>query len=293
LFPAPIVTQVTTQEAPLPAEDLFAVERLAPALAGFAVLAIGIALAPLAVALVRYFVPGRRVVFARWGFSHIAQAVLIGLVTLWGTQLLYKPEPGEIDVLAELLRSALVQGAVFCYVVLVARRLDPERERSLGWRTDGLLRATFAALAAYALCFPSLFGLGHAWSWLLELLGQDVAPQALLEQFPGFGSRSLPYAALLTVVVVPLFEETLFRGFLQPLLVQNLNDWAGVALTSFLFALLHGTSAFLPIFCLSLLLGGLMLRTQRLGVVWAVHGLHNGLILLITLAAKQASEAPV
>jgi membrane protease YdiL (CAAX protease family) len=279
----------------LPAEDLFSAERLTLVLAGFTVFVVGIALAPLIVALVRQMVPGRRIVFARWGFSHVAQAVLVGIAGLWATTLIYRPQPGEADILAELLRGAFVQGLVCCFVLYVARRLDPDGERCLGLADGqpGLLRGTFAGIVAYAMCVPALIGLQLVWPWLLELLGQDVGPQAVLEAFPGFGSKDLPYAALLAVVVVPLFEETLFRGFLQPLLVQNLNDWGGVVLTSLLFALLHGTAAFLPIFCLSLLLGGLMLRTHKLGVVWAVHGLHNALTLTLVLVAEKASEVPI
>lgn len=254
-------------------------------------LAIGIALAPLVVVLVRRLVPERRVVFVRWGFSHLAVAILIGAAAWAATLLIHAPEAEAMDVLTELYRTAFVLGAVCCYAVDAARRLDPDGETSLGWRASGLARALLASVAAYALLFPTQSGVFLVWPWLLELFGQEAAPQELLEAFPGPGSPALPFAIVLTVLVVPLFEETLFRGFLQPLLVQNLNDGAGVVLTSLLFAMLHGTGAFLPIFCLSLLLGGLMLRTQRLGAVWAVHALHNALVLSLTLAARQAGEA--
>jgi membrane protease YdiL (CAAX protease family) len=55
----------------------------------------------------------------------------------------------------------------------------------------------------------------------------------------------------------------------------------GVAATSIVFASLHGTGAFLPIFALSLVLGGVMLRTQRIFASWSVHALHNGLMFLL------------
>jgi len=52
----------------------------------------------------------------------------------------------------------------------------------------------------------------------------------------------------------------------------------------------------MPIFGIALVLGGVMLRTQRLLAVWAIHALHNGLqvamILLIGhLAADSAGGA--
>jgi hypothetical protein len=76
---------------------------------------------------------------------------------------------------------------------------------------------------------------------------------------------------------LPFVEELFFRGFLQPLLVQNFRDKGGVVLTAAIFGALHGASSFLPIFGLALVLGGVMLRTQRLMAAWAIHALHNGL----------------
>jgi membrane protease YdiL (CAAX protease family) len=94
----------------------------------------------------------------------------------------------------------------------------------------------------------------------------------------------------LAVLVLPYFEELIFRGFLQPLLVQNLGDRGGVVATSAVFAALHGASPFLPIFGLSLILGGVMLRTQRLVGSFAVHALHNGLMLAYLFAMQGLGE---
>jgi uncharacterized protein len=93
---------------------------------------------------------------------------------------------------------------------------------------------------------------------------------------------------LLGALVLPLFEELLFRGFLQPLLVQNLHDRAGLVLTALCFALLHGVEAGVPIFGFALILGGLMLRTQRLAACWSVHALHNALVFAIVFWYPQA-----
>jgi membrane protease YdiL (CAAX protease family) len=87
--------------------------------------------------------------------------------------------------------------------------------------------------------------------------------------------------AALVIFVLPFFEELVFRGFLQPLFVQNLGDRGGVFLTSLVFAIPHGDSAFLPIFGLALLLGSLKLRTQRLSAPYAVHALHNAVAFVL------------
>jgi hypothetical protein len=51
---------------------------------------------------------------------------------------------------------------------------------------------------------------------------------------------SAPYLAIAAVTLAPLFEELLFRGLLQPLLVRDLGVVVGIALSAVPFALLHG-----------------------------------------------------
>jgi membrane protease YdiL (CAAX protease family) len=127
-----------------------------------------------------------------------------------------------------------------------------------------------------------------AWSWILQRIdpsvGAQPALQLALELRPG---ERWP-AVLLGVLVLPFFEELLFRAFLQPLLVQKLHARSGLALTALLFALLHGVAAGVPIFAFALLLGGLMLRTQRLAAVWSVHALHNALVFATVFWFPQA-----
>ena len=45
---------------------------------------------------------------------------------------------------------------------------------------------------------------------------------------------------LFVVVLGPVFEELVFRGFLLPLLVQTFGPAGGILLTALPFALLHG-----------------------------------------------------
>ena len=46
--------------------------------------------------------------------------------------------------------------------------------------------------------------------------------------------------AFFAVVLGPVFEELLFRGFLLPLLQRALGAWLGILLAAAGFALLHG-----------------------------------------------------
>ena len=122
------------------------------------------------------------------------------------------------------------------------------------------------------------------------------------------------------IIVAPLFEEFLFRGHLQTLLIRVMgagepatergrgfpiitstgetvppfpNDqrssplrrWLAVIITSILFALVHHWSIWLPIFTLSLCLGYMYERTANLWVAVLMHAMFNGFSIIINLMA--------
>jgi membrane protease YdiL (CAAX protease family) len=253
-----------------------------------------LALAGPAAALVRRLFPGRNVFFARWGFSHVALAVLfaISLGFAGGQAMQAAGVSIADDALALIVYTAAIQAAVALLVVGFARKLDPEGVRSLGLRGDRNARALGVAAVAYVAALPAIQGLGKAWTWLLQAFGLDAQPQALVGIAADLGGWELAAFFVVAAVVVPFLEELLFRGFLQPLLVQNLGDRGGVVVTAILFAAVHSSpSAFVPLLALSLVLGAVMLRTQRLAAPWAIHGIHNGLMVLMLTARSAAEES--
>ena len=83
---------------------------------------------------------------------------------------------------------------------------------------------------------------------------------------------------LVNLGVAVLAEELLFRGLLQPALVQRLGQWPGLLLTAALFGAAH--LPFSPSFALVAMLAGLGYgltfdRTGRLSAAIALHGALN------------------
>jgi len=245
---------------------------------GLALFGSALALSPLVVLITRKLFPGRNVVFRRWGFSHVlAVVVCIAAVLLLAGRLLPVPE-GANALVPGLARMACALGAGCALACAFAGKLEPEGARALGFPRGRQLEAALAGWTSYLLLLPGLVGLMLAWSWILHLVDPSASAQPALQLALELAPGERWPAVLLGIFVLPLCEELLFRAFLQPLLVQNLHDRPGIALTALLFALLHGTAAFLPILGFALLLGGLMHRTQRLAAVWGVHALHNALV---------------
>lgn len=259
------------------------------AVAGAVLVCASLVLAPLSMAFARWIFPGRNVFFARWRFAHVALVVLayLLLAALLGLAFHARGEPG---IVAQLWMTIALHVGIGALVWRTAVQLEPAGWRALGFSRGQHARAVLVGALVYLLAFPGYLGLGMLWSSLLELTGVGHEPQAVVAQIAGLDGGALVVALALAGIVAPFFEELIFRAFLQPLLVQNLGDRGGVVVTSIAFALLHGTSAFLPIFGLSLVLGSLMQRTQSLIAVWLIHALHNSLMLAVVLALPEARE---
>lgn len=258
----------------------------AAAAQGMALVAFGLAVAPLAAWAARRLFPGRNVFFARWGFSHVAIVLAFTAVLLFGARLaLSAVEVSELSATGALVLQSVLFLPVAALVFAIAGARDPDGWRSLGLHRGRWGRAMGVGALAYVVAAPAMVGLQACWHWLLDRYGIEYSAQHLVEQARALDGADLAVFAVLAVLVAPFFEELLFRAFLQPLLVQNLGDRGGVAVTAFLFALMHGSlAAFTPIFALGLVLGMVMLRTQRLAAPWTLHALHNGLTLWMLTA---------
>lgn len=259
---------------------------------GLVLMLASIALVPAGIALARRLFPGRNVFFARWGFSHVGLAIffysLLMLIVGMAAQASSFDLSGPV---ATIVLSAGLQIATVLLVMGFARRLDPDGVRSLGLRAEGSARAAGVGVFAYALAVPGLVGTMLLSNWMWPALGLDASPQPIVELARGLTGEKLALFFVLAVFVIPLCEELFFRSFLQPLLVQNLGDRGGVAITALLFAGMHANLfALVPIFALALVLGSVMLRTQRVVSCWIVHALHNGLMLSLLVFVPESDR---
>ncbi len=93
--------------------------------------------------------------------------------------------------------------------------------------------------------------------------------------------------AVLAAVVVPVFEELVFRGWLQPLLSSAVGSARGLVVVAVAFTVIHDHGVWLPILVLAILLGVLRERTQSLWPCIAVHIVHNSLQVTLFFAGLQ------
>jgi membrane protease YdiL (CAAX protease family) len=176
--------------------------------------------------------------------------------------------------------STAIAGAIFSAILvgailLIARGGDKSELFALKPPRD----SRWALWACLAILIAS-FGFDY-------LYGVAFGPFDAEQGIPSFwdGSRTPQFLANLLIVaaVGPIVEELMFRG-LGFWLFERFGTWAAISITGVLFALLHGYAALLPAFLVTgLLLGWLRSRTGSIYPGMFVHGLFNGVAVMLAI----------
>jgi membrane protease YdiL (CAAX protease family) len=166
----------------------------------------------------------------------------------------------------------------------------------LPWRVVAPLRPA-GALSRAALAYPPFLlvwiPLGLVvYPYALRLLDQPFPPQPMLDQLArGEHAGADLWALILAIVVLgPLAEEIVFRGFVQAALRSAAGPQVAIVVSAVLFGAIHGAAYALPIALLGLLFGWLRERHGGLAAPILAHMLHNGLTVAVTITLPQTLD---
>lgn len=168
------------------------------------------------------------------------------------------------------LWMAILLAVSIAYLVVTRRPLS-----ALGYRRERAFGLWMRGIAAGAL-WRMFSMLTNYYGWW------DFLPGPTL----GFTWGGMVWA----LVLIPLLEETFFRGYLQAGLEAGLGPLAAILAQALLFALhpahaAQGWRAFPSIFLYGLLAGGLYYWTRSIWTLYGAHGMANLLPAIIYQAA--------
>ncbi len=161
----------------------------------------------------------------------------------------------------------------------------------------GLLASVWPPRVGYApmawrgvlLVYPPFFiawlGIALGYLHIMHAVGFPVAPQPELQGLADGGSSTDGFAVRLIVIVViaPIWEEILFRGYLFAGFAAYLPKVWTHLLTATVFGLVHGLEYAFPVGVLSLLFGYLRARHDALLPAMLAHALHNGITVTVAV----------
>ncbi len=212
-----------------------------------------------------------------------AQVASIAVLLLMGVSPASYPKYPTALAAHATLAQALWSLVMMLYLFAMIRaRFDRPFWRVIGWRTlrlEGVSR-----VSSHLLC---LFG-GGALAIIIQLASAFVTTDRKLPIQDLFQTReSVLFVAATAILVAPLVEETVFRGFLYPVLARSWGVAAGVIFTGMLFGLVHSMQLSGGYGQIGLLMVvGIVLTyvRARTGTVVASYLLHLGYNTLLFVA---------
>lgn len=221
-----------------------------------------------------------------WGIPEALLVVvtMVAASLATGFLLLHAPLPGN-DARDTVLTLLAAQAAMLAVALGVLRLRGRGARREVGLEVRavdlglGLLLAGLAFVAAVAL--TALVALAT---------GEDLTPTALMAVRDQPLGPWLVLMAILIVTLVPVAEETAYRGVVWGALARRgVGPRGALVVSALVFALMHAEPLRLPaLFAAGLVLGLGRLRTGRLGAGIIAHGLFNlpGALYLVMSAAS-------
>jgi membrane protease YdiL (CAAX protease family) len=152
-----------------------------------------------------------------------------------------------------------------------------------GLRGVGLAQNLKAACLGLLAALPVVY---FIHTLCLLLVGADAKPQPLLEFLTENASLQDRLLLVLTALVVaPISEELIFRGYVFGVLRRYTGRWWAMAISALVFAAIHAHIPSLAgLFALAV---ALTLVYEGAGSLWApilMHSLFNGITVVFTLA---------
>jgi membrane protease YdiL (CAAX protease family) len=222
------------------------------------------------------------VVLVAWVFVGFLLAQLIVMLVVEGLKTLGVP----LEVLDSTVLNAIFAAFIYAVSLAIVIGVPWLVRRVRTNRVDlGLSRLPewFDLLLAPAGFIIYIFGSGLIMYALTQWVpGFDAAQQQNIGFHNLVKNYELVLAFVTLVLIAPLAEETLFRGYLYGKLRKSVPIWAAMLATSALFGFLHGQwNVGIDVFILSLVMCTLREIT---GSIWAgvmVHMIKNGVAFFI------------
>ena len=186
-------------------------------------------------------------------------------------------------MLALLLTLVPFQLGMGAFVLLAARCSKQPLRQRLGLvpqsgRPAGKLTMVLAAGFTLSTAFATVIGM----SLFMSGPSANAISNAILQD----SLLAITLVSIILSLVPAVIEEVVFRGYIQRRLLERWSPKVAIALSTFLFAIIHADSLqhIIAVIPLGIVTGLLAYRTNSVKASIVVHALHNGgLVAGVTL----------
>ncbi len=233
-----------------------------------------------------------------WGWPEIALFIVLGgigsvvityglaeaAVRIFGAlpTEVFGPAMSTAKSVVVLISQAMLDASaiLYLYLMLLVRTPAPFW-KSIGWREMHTGTGTIRHSALHLLAGGAALAVG------VSFIGGFLNPKSSLPIEELLKARvSVLLFGILGVVVAPLVEETIFRGFLYPVIARRSGIAAGIVATGTLFGLMHaaqlwgGWGQIALLIVVGVVLTWVRAHTGTVAASYLVHLGYNGLQLV-------------
>ncbi len=194
---------------------------------------------------------------------------------------------GENNVI--IILSVFVNSLTSLYIIYMVCVEYKQPLISIGLTLVNWRKNVAEGIKKYVIALPFFALAGFLTDYVSKQFGampqqQEIAKRVLHEQ----SVEALVFMVVFGVVIAPVIEELLFRGFLQTALNRYLGKWGAILLSSCFFAIVHmNIYVFLQIFLLGILLAYVFQKTGSLISTMTIHAIHNGSTFALLLMFRK------
>lgn len=200
------------------------------------------------------------------------------IVIIFLAQLLIQLHLAQPLILEKPLFQLVLIATVYCLalglVIMLPKLVKPERKVDTKKELGIAKKPRVSDFGLSLLGFGVYFILTIILMFIIQAIWHGFnADQAQQVGFKSLGSQFEYIAAFIALVVIPpIVEEMLFRGYLFGKLRAKLSLWPSILVTSLLFGAIHlQWNVGVDVFALSLVL---CYVREKTGAIWAGIGLH-------------------
>lgn len=231
----------------------------------------------------RVYLPMAREVLVRgagrvgtWWVTRLDAVVAVALV-VWFLLLGRDALAGSGERVVEfrhVVTGAVIYASILLFLVGLLVYRDFRPAAVFGFGELGFGRMLGRSLLLLAAAYPLLI---LVQAMVYGASGGNLSPQEVVEFLQrAEAPRDRLAVVVMAVVVAPVAEEVIFRGYLYPVFKKSLGPAVSLVLTSVLFAVLHGHAPSIPaLTMLAVCLGLAYEQTGSLLVPMTMHAVFN------------------
>jgi membrane protease YdiL (CAAX protease family) len=220
----------------------------------------------------------------------VGLALITGIFSLFGFSQILAGKDAVLEKITPMLvitNIIIVAFLVTMVLGMVAWRVRPVQWLGLRWKQWywALLIGPSAVILMWTV-LGLLNWCGYI-AWMENLIGESSVQDAVKMLREGNDGLTVGLMALSAVLVAPLAEEVIFRGYIYPVAKKFSNVRIGMLFSALIFSLGHGNiPLLLPLFLLGLILAAAYEWTGSLWASISVHLCFNAATVAIQIAIR-------